>query len=641
MDIKYLKLLAKSFPNKRKVANEIIAIKSKLNLPKGTEYFFSDLHGESVSFIRLLRSASGNIRDKIAKLYGDTLDTESQDELANLIYSPRNYLNELNRIKKPTDEYYKITIHKLVELFRFVSTKYAKTKVKNKLPEEYQEILDELLYVNNKEFNKKKYYNTIIQSIIEYKVAEDFIIEICHLIQRISVDRLHILGDVFDRGPRPHVIMEELISFNKVDIQWGNHDIEWMGALSGNNALLCCVLSNAIQYNNFDMLEDGYGINLRALYEFATHIYKDDPCEIFMPRVFDENMYDIIDEKVAAKMHKSMAIIRFKLEGQLIERHPEYHMDQRNVLKLIDYKNMTYKGAKLLDTSFPTIDPKDPLKLTRDEEELLEILSISFKHSRLLNKHINFLYTRGSMYKIANSNLLFHGCIPLKEDGRFDTATIDGIKYSGKALMDRFDKIIRDAYFSKNKERKSYALDMMWYLWAGPKSPLFGKSQFSAFENLFVKEEELKKEHMNPYFNLSKKEEICDMIFKEFDMDPTKSHIINGHMPVKPGQTPVRANGKLYVIDGGISKPYQKKTGIAGYTLMFNSHHLALAEHKNFNQIVDNMGSYQPKIMITEKMKNRLLIKDTDYGNILIEKIKDLENLLKAYDKGLIKESVK
>ncbi|MDO4594923.1 MAG: fructose-1,6-bisphosphatase [Tissierellia bacterium] len=640
-DLKYLKLLSKTYPNRTLVSNEIITLKSKLYLPKGTEYFFSDLHGESDSFIHLLRSAAGNIRDKISQLYGNTLEEDDQDDLASLIYEPEKYLRNKKDNKEITNQFYKITIYRLVELFRFISTKYQKTKVLDKIGASYKEILDELLYVNNKEFNKKIYYEKIIESIIEYKSSEEFIISICYLIQRISVDSLHIIGDIFDRGSSPQIIMDELISFDRVDFQWGNHDIEWMGAYAGNKALMSQVLCGAIQYNNFDLLEDGYGINIRSLFEFAVDVYKDDPCEIFMPRIYDENKFDRVDEKITAKMHKAMSIIRFKLEGQLINRHPEYHMDDRNVLAHIDYDKMTYKGVKLKDTNFPTINPKDPLKLTKEENQLVDLLMISFKHSQRLKRHINFLYTRGSMYKIVNSNLLFHGCIPLNEDGSFQTVTLENKKYKGKALMDKFDQIIRDAYFKKDKIKKQYALDLMWYLWAGAKSPLFGKSQFSAFENLFVDDKDLKEEKMNPYFKLSYDEKICDMIFKEFDMDAENSHIINGHVPVKKDQNPLRANGKLYVIDGGIAKHYQKKTGIAGYTLMYNSHHLAIAQHQNFNQIVDHMGSYTPKIFITEKFKQRHRIKDTDYGKKIMDKINDLEELLSAYKKGLIKEEIK
>lgn len=640
MNKKYLELLKKNYPTRSELMDELISLNSKLYLPKGTEYFFSDLHGEAKAFIHLLRSASGNIRDKTSQYFGDTLVKKDQDDLANLIYDPEKVLQKLKEEDLIDDDWYTITIHRLVNLFRFVSTKYPKTKVKEKFPSSYSEIIDELLYTNDAEFNKKLYYEKIIENIIKYKSCDEFIIMLSYLIQRVSVDELHIVGDIYDRGPSPHLIMEELINFPSVDIQWGNHDIGWMGAACGNEALVASSMCNALQYNHFDFLEEGYGLNLRPLYEFAVKTYRDDPCERFMPRIYEENIYDKINKDVAAKMFKAMSIIRFKLDGQLIERNPEFQMDSRNFLRFVDFENMTYKGAKLLDTNFPTIDPKDPLRLTEEEEFVTSVLQREFLKNPLLNKHIKFLYSHGSMYKISNGSLLFHGCIPLKENGEFEELSIKGKAYKGKALMDIFETYIRKAYFSKDKKEISFAKDLIWYLFYGKTSPLFGKSQYSYFENLLVEDKSLKKEVMNPYFELSKKEEVCDMILYEFGLDGEKRRIINGHVPVKviEGVSPVRANGKLYVIDGGISKPYQKKTGIAGYTLMFNSHHLALAEHRNFPTIRNNMGSYTPKIIETEKMIPRMLIKDTDKGCEIKEKIEVLEELLAAYDKGLVKE---
>lgn len=642
MSKKYLELIKKNYPTRKHLTDELISLNAKLYLPKGTEYFFSDLHGEAKAFIHLLRSASGNIRDKTSQYFGDTLVKSDQDNLASLIYEPEKYLQKMKDEDAIDDDWYTITIHRLVNLFRFVSTKYPKNKVREKFPSNYGEIIDELLYTNDSEFNKKLYYEKIIENIIKYDSAEDFIIAISYLIQRVSVDKLHIVGDIYDRGPAPHTIMEELIAFPSVDIQWGNHDIGWMGAASGNRALVAATLCNAIQYNNFDLLEEGYGMNLRPLYEFAMKTYRDDPCSQFMPRVYEENIYDHINKEVAAKMFKAMSIIRFKLDGQLIERNPEFEMNHRNFLRFIDFENMTYKGVALLDKNFPTVDPKNPLELTEDEETIISISQREFQKGALINKHIKFLYSHGSMYKISNGSLLFHGCIPLTENGEFEEISIQGKIYKGKSLMDKFDDLLRKAYFSKNKKEKSYAQDIVWYLFYGKKSPLFGKSQYSYFENLLVDDEELKKEERNPYFILSKKEEICDMILDEFGLSQGRKRIINGHVPVKvkEGGQPVRANGKLYVIDGGISKPYQKKTGIAGYTLMFNSHHVALAEHKNYPTISNNMGSYTPQIVETEKMIPRMLIKDTDEGCKIREKIEILEELLKAFDKGTLKENI-
>lgn len=636
MKEKYLNLLKENYPTRTHLVDEIIGLKAKLYLPKGTEYFFSDLHGEAKAFIHLLRSAAGNIRDKTSQYFGDTLVKKDQDNLANLIYNPERELTRLKEENLIDDDWYTINIHRLVNLFRFVSTKYPKDTVKNKFPTNYKEIIDELLYTNDSEFNKKLYYEKIIENIIRYRAADDFIIVLSSLIQRVSVDSLHIVGDIYDRGPEPHVIMDELLTFPNVDIQWGNHDIAWMGACSGNKALVAACLCNAISYNNFDFVEEGYGINLRPLYEFSMKTYRDDPCERFMPRIYEENIYDKVNKDVAAKMYKAMSVIRFKLDGKLLERNPEFHMDDRNFLRHIDFSNMTYKGVELLDKNFPTIDKKAPLKLTLEEEFIIDILQKEFSKNILLNEHIKFMYTNGSMYKISNGSLLFHGCIPLNSDGSFQEIKIKGKAYKGRKLMDLFDKLARDAYFLPESEEKQYAKDVVWYLVCGKKSPLFGKSQYSYFENLLVDDKDLRKEEMNPYYDLNKKEEICDMILDEFDLKDERRRIINGHVPVrvKEGKKPVRANGKLYVIDGGISKPYQKKTGIAGYTLMYNSHHIALAEHVSYSNIRDNMGSYTPKIYETEKLIPRMLIKDTDEGQKIRDRILVLEELLEVFDRG-------
>lgn len=638
MNEKYLNLLKENYPTKTHLVDEIIGLKAKLYLPKGTEYFFSDLHGEAKAFIHLLRSAAGNIRDKTSQYFGDTLVKKDQDDLANLIYNPERELVRLKEENLIDDDWYTINIHRLVNLFRFVSTKYPKDTVKNKFPTNYKEIIDELLYTNDSEFNKKLYYEKIIENIIKYKAADDFIIVLSSLIQRVSVDSLHIVGDIYDRGPEPNIIMDELLTFPNVDIQWGNHDIAWMGACSGNKALVAACLCNAISYNNFDFVEEGYGINLRPLYEFSMKTYRDDPCERFMPRIFEENIYDKVNKDVAAKMYKAMSVIRFKLDGKLLERNPEFHMDDRNFLKHIDFTKMTYKGVELLDKNFPTIDKKDPLKLSLEEKFIIDILQKEFSKNVLLNEHIKFMYNNGSMYKISNGSLLFHGCIPLNSDGSFQEIKIKGKAYKGKELMDLFDKLARDAYFLPESEEKQYAKDIVWYLVCGKKSPLFGKSQYSYFENLLVDDKELKKEEMNPYYDLNKKEDICNMILDEFNLKDQRRRIINGHVPVKvkEGKKPVRANGKLYVIDGGISKPYQKKTGIAGYTLMYNSHHIALAEHVSYKNIRDNMGSYTPKIYETEKLIPRMLIKDTDEGEKIRERILVLEELLEIFDRTKI-----
>ena len=630
MDESYYKLLKENYNSKREVRNELISLGSKLYLPKGTEYFFSDIHGEASAFLQLLKSASGNIREKTSINFGDTLLKEEQDRLTELVYNPKEVLHELELKNELTEDFLTINIHRLISLFRFVSTKYAKDYVKEKFGDLFSPIVDELLYTNDSEYNKKTYYDKLVENVVKYGAGKDFIILISTFIQRISVDKLHVVGDIFDRGPAPQVIIDELIGFPNIDIQWGNHDIEWMGAVCGNKALTAACLANAIQYSNFDMLEDGYAINLRPLYEFAMTTYGDDSAEIFMPRVFDKNLYDNINDEVAAKMFKAISIIRYKLDGKLLERNPEFKMDDRNFLRHIDYKNMTYKGVPLKDTNFPTVDPDDPLKLTPEEECVISVLQKDFKRSMKLNKHIKFLYENGSLYKVENGSLLFHGCIPLNEDGAFTEIEIKGKKYWGKSLMDKLEEITRDAYYKSD----DYSIDFIWYLFNGEYSPIFGKSQFSYFENLFVDDKKLREEVYNPYFSLCNKEEIVDMILDEFEVKSDRRRIINGHVPVKTkkGDSPVKAKGKLYVIDGGISKPYQAKTGIAGYTLVFNSHSVSLAEHSNYESITDEVSSYKPNIREVEVLHPRMLIKDTDEGKTIQERINVLEKLLKNYD---------
>ena len=630
MDKTYHELIKTLYPNKSAIQDELILLTSQQYLPKGTEYFFSDIHGESDAFLHLLRSASGNIRDKIQKLFGDTLEKHDQDDLAKLIYDPDLVLKELRTEEKITADYLTITIHRLINLLKFVSTKYPKDYVKSKFPQKYNLILDELLYTNDSEYNKRAYYESLVSNIVSYQTAYDFIKVLCALIQRVSVDKLHIVGDIYDRGPSPHIIMDELLTFPNVDFQWGNHDIAWMGACAGNTALIAACVADAIKYNNFDMLEDGYGINLRVLFEFAMETYGDDPCLYFKPRIYDDNIYDNITLEAASRMHKAISIIRYKLDYALIERNPDMNMDNRNALKFINFDNFTYKGAALKDKNFPTIDPKNPSKLTKEEKNVIHVLKQDFIKNDKLNAHVKFLYQNGAMYQVENGSLLFHGCIPLTKDGKFQEVEIQGVTYKGKNLMDKFDRLARDAYFTNDL----FAKDMMWYLISGRYSPIFGKSQYSYFENVFVDDKALKKEHYNPYYDFCEKEEIVDMILDEFGVGGPRRRIINGHVPVitEAGESPIKAGGKLYVIDGGISKPYQAKTGIAGYTLVFNSHHVALAEHKTYESITDKVSSYTPNIKEVEIMNPRMLRKDTDEGRKNAEKIKLLQELLKIYE---------
>lgn len=642
-DLDYLKLLAKEYPTVRLACSEIINLRAIMGLPKGTEYFFSDLHGEYEAFLHLLKSSSGIIREKIRQTFGYIISEEEQIELANLIYYPDRVMNKMTLAGKNTEDWQKVTIYRLVRICKEVSSKYTRSKVRKKMPLEFTYAIDELLHVDDNDENKKVYYSEIIQTILDVEIADKFIIALCELIQNLTIDNLHIIGDIFDRGPRADIIMNALMRFHDVDIQWGNHDISWMGAATGNLASICVVLRIAISYNSFDVLEDGYGINLRPLSMFAANVYRDDPCLRFQPKILDENIYDAVDPGLAAKMHKALAVMQFKMEGQIIKRHPDYQMEERMLLNHVNFEKGTVSiGGKeypMLDMNFPTVDPKDPLRLTAEEEELLNTLALSFKHSELLHRHIKFLYSHGALYKYCNSNLLYHGCIPMKKDGSFEEMVIDGVSYSGKALMDFIDQRIQKAYFLPETDpEKAKCRDFIWYLWCGAKSPVFGKDRMTTFEHYFVEDKATHKENMNPYYRLSQEEEYCDKILKEFGLPTKGSHIINGHVPVKikDGETPVKAGGKLYVIDGGLSKAYQSKTGIAGYTLIYNSHHLALAEHKSFDPTKENT----PKVSIVEKMKRRVMVADTDMGVILAAQIEDLKELVHAYREGILKERV-
>ena len=643
-DLDYLKLLSKEFPTVKAASSEIINLKAICGLPKGTEYFFSDLHGEYDAFIHLLRSASGVIREKINETFDLLISEEEELALANLIYYPKKGVQQAKKDGRFNEDWQKITIYRLVRICKQCASKYTRSKVRKKMPKEFAYIIDELLHVDYNDDNKKVYYEEIIRSIIDGGIGEEFIIMLCDLVQNLAIDNLHIIGDIYDRGPRPDIIMEELMRSHDVDIQWGNHDISWMGAACGNLACISNVLRIAIRYNCFDLLEDGYGINLRPLSVFAERVYGNDPCEIFMPKSLDENIYDSVDPVLAAKMHKAISIIQFKVEGQIIKRRSEFDMNDRLQITCIDFAKGTVaidgKEYPMKDMLLPTVDPKDPLKLTKEEEELMRTLQMSFKHSTDLQRHIKFVYSHGGMYKCCNSNVLYHGCIPMKENGEFDELKINGIIYSGKRLLKYIEDIVKMAYFLPDGDpMKEWCMDFVWYLWCGPKSPVFGKDKMATFESYFVADKATHKEHMNPYYKLSQKEEICDKILKEFGLPVTGSHIINGHVPVKlkDGESPIKGNGKLYVIDGGLSKAYQPKTGIAGYTLIFNSHYLALAEHKPF----DPNQESTPKVEIVERMQKRVMVADTDIGKRLKAQIEDLYELVAAYRGGVLKENFK
>ncbi len=642
-DLDYLRLLARQFPTAEQAGAEIINLRAICGLPKGTEYFFSDLHGESEAFIYLMRSSSGIVRAKIDETFGNLLSEEEQLALANLIYYPREILSDPKHKAVETPEWQKLTINRLISICKLVSSKYTRSKVRKKMPKDYAYAIDELLHIDYNDPDKKMYHQEILNAIIDIHMADEFIICLSELIQNLTIDSLHIIGDIFDRGPHADVIMEELMSFHDVDIQWGNHDADWMGAACGNPACVANVLRIATSYNSFDVLEDGYGINLRPLSMYAEEVYGEDPCTNYYPHVLDENVSDSVNPTLAARMCKAITVIMLKEEGQMIRRHPEYELDHRLLLEKIDYEKWTVeiegKTYEMNDHFFPTIDPKDPYKLTERETQLMEALCYSFTHSRLLQKHIRFLFTNGSMYKVVNNNILYHGCIPMNPDGSFLSLETDQGSLSGRKLMDWFNEKAIDAYFlsgENDPNGKLYATDLFWYMWCGPKSPLFGKDKISTFEHCFIDDPETHVEKFNPYYSFSKEESYVDRIFHEFGVDPEVGHIVNGHVPVKTkrGESPIKANGKLFVIDGGISKAYHSKTGIAGYTLIYNSRHLALAEHKDFQKGSENT----PEIQIVEQMKHRVRVGETDNGQELKQQIRDLEELLLAYRNGDIRE---
>lgn len=636
---RYLQLLSKQYADIKEVSEEIINLQAILNLPKGTELFLSDIHGEYGSFSHILNNGSGIIKSKIEDLFGTTIGEKERRMLAILIYYPEEKLSLIKKEEKNLNEWYRITLYRLIQVAKKVSSKYTRSKVRKAMPEGFDYIIDELLHLQVEDKDKDRYRNQIINSIIELKRADDFIIALSNLIKRMAIDHLHVVGDIYDRGSNAKKVMERLMSFHSLDIQWGNHDILWMGACCGNAACIANVVRICARYDNLDTLEDGYGINIRPLSTFAMETYEKDECTNFIPKIFEETKYSNSDKNIIAKVHKAIAIIQFKVEGQLLKEHPEYHMEDRLILDKVNYEkgsitigNNTYL---LNDTNFPTIDPKDPYRLTTKEQELVERLRESFMRSEVLNEHIRFLYSHGNVYKVFNSNLLFHGCIPMKENGQFQEIEILEKRFSGKKYLDFVEEVVRKAYFEKKKEYT----DLIWYFWCSPNSPFFGKDKMTTYERYFINEKGTHKESKNPFYTLIDKEENCKNILMEFDLDPNNSHIICGHMPVKEkdGESPIRGNGKLLVIDGGFAKSYRKQTGRAGYTLTYNSYGLILSANEPFDskmEAIENEIDIQYDIMINEKEVERKRVADTDIGKKLQQEIEDLKMLLVAYQEG-------
>lgn len=644
--LKYLKLLANQYPTISKASSEIINLESILNLPKGTEHFLSDIHGEYEPFVHVLKNGSGVIRRKIDELFTNTMRDSEKKALATLVYYPKDKMELVKKNEKNMEDFYRISIYRLVELCKYCSSKYTRSKVRKLLPEDYSYVIEELLHEHRKSEHKEEYYVSLVETIINLGQAEDFIISISTAIQRLVVDRLHIVGDIYDRGPRPDVIVDWLMNHHCVDIQWGNHDILWMGAAAGEKTCIANALRISSRYANLDIIEDVYGINLLPLATFAMKIYGNDPCTEFMPKI-DSEEFNINEMPLTAKMHKAISIIQFKLEGEIISNHPEYEMEHRLLLDKIDYKKglITIKGKQytLKDSNFPTIDPEKPYDLTSEEAEIMEKLVKSFRGSEKLQKHINFMFSKGSIYLKYNGNLLIHGGVPLNEDGSFMGMKLKGVMYRGKALLDKMESLVREAYFENDVEKRKYGVDLFWYLWTGKCSSLFGKDDMTTFERYFIEDKESHIENKNPYFNLREDMEVLKRIFDEFDMDFDEDHIINGHVPVKykKGEKPVKANGKVFVIDGGFSRAYQSKTGMAGYTLIYNSRTLQLVAHEPFTSkedAVENERDIISSSVLVEHKMERRMIKDTNDGEQLAEKVEDLKKLLAAYKIGLIKE---
>ena len=649
-DMRYIRLLSNTFPTIAAASTEIINLQAILNLPKATEHFVADIHGEYEAFQHILKNASGNIKRKVNDLFGNTLREVEKRELCTLIYYPEQKLELVKASEPDINDWYHITLHHLVAVCRDVSSKYTRSKVRKSLPKDFSYIIQELLHERPEDKNKANYVNVIVDTIISTGRADDFIVAISNVIQRLAIDQLHILGDVYDRGPGAHRIMNLLETYHSWDITWGNHDIIWMGATAGNDACMCSVIRLSLRYANLVTLEDGYGINLVPLATFAMEAYGDDPCTEFLPKT--DAGTGAIDEKtrqLIAKEHKAIAVLQFKLEGQLYEKHPEWKMKGRAMLERVNYEKGTIdidgKEYKLSSCSFPTVDPKNPNKLTKEEEILVEKLHHSFEVSEKLHKHIKLMLSHGCMYSIWNNNLLFHASIPLCEDGTMKNVEIyPGHTVSGQQLMTDVGMLIRCAFQNDSSQKMiDDAKDYFMYLWCGPDSPLFDKSKMATFERYFIKEKETHEEKKGYYFILRNKEEICDNILKAFGVTDPNRHIINGHVPVKAvkGESPIKANGRLMVIDGGFSQAYHHETGIAGYTLVYHSRGFQLVQHEPFTSTEDAIirgTDIKSTTQIVEMSSRRMLVADTDKGKELNAQIDDLQELLYAYRHGFINE---
>lgn len=647
MEIKVLKTLSQQYRNIAAASTEIINLQSILNLPKGTEHFLTDIHGEYEQFNHVLKNGSGSVRRKIDEEFGNTISSRDKKSLATLIYYPEEKLEIVEKEEENLEDWYKISLHRLVQIIKRVSSKYTRSKVRKALPKDFAYVIEELITEKEEIQDKEAYYNEIIHTIIRIGRAPQFIAALSHLIQRLVIDHLHIVGDIYDRGPGPHIIMDTLCGYHSVDIQWGNHDIVWMGAASGHMACIANVIRMAARYGNLATLEDGYGINLLPLAAFALETYRNTDCDAFTIRFNTD--YNTKDLSLDTRMHKAITIIQFKLEGQLIMRHPEFHMEERRLLHRIDFDKRTVmvgdREYPMLDTDLPTIDPEHPYELTEEEGKVMVRLQQAFLKCEKLQRHVRFLFSKGGMYKIYNGNLLYHGCVPMCEDGTFAGVEIYGKVYSGKALYDILEYYARRGYYAKDAGERAAGQDMLWYIWAGPGSPVFGKEKMATFERYFIADRESHAERKNCYYSLLEREDVINHILQEFGLDVRDAHIVNGHVPVEQihGESPVKCGGKLLVIDGGFSRAFQKKTGIAGYTLVCNSRGMRLVAHEPFESTEDAIRKESDIFsdsVVVENFHVRKMVADTDTGREIQESIYYLEQLLESYREGALMEEL-
>ena len=649
--LSYLRLLSQRYPTVQAASTKIIKLQTILDLPKGTEHFMSDIHGEYDAFLHILNSCSGEVKVKIREVFGTTLSTRERNDLATLIYYPKAKLELVAEREEDLDEWYRITIHRLVQISRFVSIKHTRNQVRASMDRDYEEILDELIHLRDEDGSKRIQFENIIDTIIRIGQAADVVRAFCNLIKALTCDHLHIVGDIFDRGPRADIVMDSLMKCRSVDIQWGNHDILWMGAASGSRTLVATVLSNSIRYNNLDVIETGYGISLRPLSIFANEVYKDADTSRFQVKLTgdDADQYTEKDKLLSARMYKAITMILFKLEGQKVLRRPEYGMEDRALLHRINFEDKTISIGgtvyPLTDWDFPTIDPQNPYQLTDEESHVIDQLTDSFRYSEKLQKHTRFLYSKGGLYKVHNGNLLFHGCIPMTSEGELLTFTIGGKERKGKEFLDYAEKTARKAYYAgRGTPEREFGMDFLWWLWAGRNSPIFGRDRMTTFERRFIADESTWTEPKNAYYTFYHDPKVCDVLLQEFGLAGKHSHIINGHVPVKAkkGESPIKGGGKLIVIDGGFSKAYQSTSGIAGYTLIFSSRYLRIVAHQPFagkHNAIHKNQDIEGDEYIFEKIENRMKIAETDEGRQLQTRVNDLMDLLEAYRSGAVLEN--